>query len=98
MAEYHADITAALDTIGAPVLLAGHSTGGVVCSLYAHRGARRDALRAPWLNSPFFDWNVSALKRAQLGVAALAGRAFPFLNDPHALSPAYIRSIHRDFD
>jgi alpha-beta hydrolase superfamily lysophospholipase len=98
LAEYFADITSALEAIGAPVLLVGHSTGGLVCALYADRGERRAEVRALWLNSPFFDWNVDHVKRAQLGVAALAGRAFPFLNDPHALSPAYIRSIHRDFD
>ncbi len=98
MAEYDADITAAIDEIGAPVLLAGHSTGGLVCALYAHRGARREQITALWLNSPFFDWKVTPLKRAQLGMAALTGQAFPFLNDPKALKPVYIRSIHRDFD
>jgi alpha-beta hydrolase superfamily lysophospholipase len=98
IAEYHADITRALQEIGAPVLLAGHSTGGLVCALYAARGERKDQVRALWLNSPFFDWNVSPFKRAQLGLAALAGQAFPFLNDPKALSAAYVRSLHRDFD
>jgi alpha-beta hydrolase superfamily lysophospholipase len=98
VAEYFADITSALEAIGAPVLLAGHSTGGLVCALYADRGERRAEVRALWLNSPFFDWNVGPVKRAQLGLAALTGQAFPFLNDPKALSPAYIRSIHRDFD
>jgi alpha-beta hydrolase superfamily lysophospholipase len=98
MAEYDADITAAIDAIGGPVLLAGHSTGGLVCSLYAHRGERRESVRALWLNSPFFDWKVGPFKRAQLATAALIGQAFPFLNDPKALAPAYIRSIHRDFD
>ncbi len=98
LAEYDADITAAIDEIGAPVLLAGHSTGGLVCALYAHRGARREQIPALWLNSPFFDWKVTPLKRAQLGMAALTGQAFPFLNDPKALKPVYIRSIHRDFD
>ena len=97
LAEYDADITAAIDEIGGPVLLAGHSTGGLICSLYAARGERRDQVRALWLNSPFFDWKVTPFKRAQLGMAALTGQAFPFLNDPKALSPAYIRSIHRDF-
>jgi alpha-beta hydrolase superfamily lysophospholipase len=97
IAEYFADITAALEAIGGPVLLAGHSTGGLVCALYAHQGERRGEVRALWLNSPFFDWKVTPFKRAQLGFAALAGQAFPFLNDPKALSPAYVRSIHRDF-
>jgi len=98
LAEYDAEIGAAIDTIGAPVLLAGHSTGGLICTLYAARGERRGEVRALWLNSPFFDWNVSPFKRAQLGFAALTGQAFPFLNDPKALSPKYVRSIHRDFD
>jgi alpha-beta hydrolase superfamily lysophospholipase len=98
LAEYDADIGAAIDAIGAPVLLAAHSTGGLICTLYAARGARRDQVRALWLNSPFFDWKVTPLKRAQLGIAALTGQAFPFLNDPKALSPVYVRSIHRDFD
>ena len=97
VAEYYADITRALAEIGAPVLLAGHSTGGLVCTLYAARGERRDQVRALWLNSPFFDWKVSPFKRAQLGLAALTGQAFPFLNDPKALSAAYVRSLHREF-
>lgn len=97
LAEYDADIGAAIDAIGAPVLLAGHSTGGLICALYAARGARREHVRALWLNSPFFDWNVTPLKRAQLGFAALTGQAFPFLNDPKALSAAYGRSLHREF-
>jgi len=98
VAEYFADLDAAIDAIGGPVLLAGHSTGGLICALYAARGERREQVRALWLNSPFFDWKVTPFKRAQLGMAALTGQAFPFLNDPKALSPAYVRSIHRDYD
>ena len=97
LAEYDADLTAAIDAIGAPVLLAAHSTGGLICSLYAAQGARRDEVRALWLNSPFFDWNVPAFKRAQLGIAALTGRACPYLSDPKGLHPAYGRSLHREF-
>ena len=97
VAEYHADITRALDEIGAPVLLAGHSTGGLVCTLYASQGERREQVQALWLNSPFFDWKVTPFKRAQLSFAALTAHAFPFLNDPKAIRPEYVRSIHRDF-
>jgi len=97
LAEYDADLTAAIDAIGAPVLLAAHSTGGLTCSLYAAQGARRNDIRALWLNSPFFDWNVPASKRFQLGIAALTGRAFPYLSDPKGLHPAYGRSLHREF-
>jgi alpha-beta hydrolase superfamily lysophospholipase len=97
LAEYDADISAAIEAIGAPVLLAGHSTGGLIASLYAHEGPHRERVQALWLNSPFFDWKVTPLRRAQLGVAALTGQAFPFLNDPKGLDPAYGRSLHREF-
>src|SRR6185503_15601375 len=33
VAEYYPEITRSIDVIGEPVLLAGHSTGGLVCSL-----------------------------------------------------------------
>lgn len=97
LAEYDADLTAAIDAIGAPVLLAAHSTGGLICSLYAAQGERRGEVRALWLNSPFFDWNVPAIQRAQLRIAALTGRAFPYLSDPKGLRPDYGRSLHREF-
>src|SRR3954464_9510994 len=41
LTEYYADLDAALETIGGEVLLAGHSTGGLITSLYAHEGAKR---------------------------------------------------------
>ena len=97
LGEYAHDLTRALEVIGGPVLLAGHSTGGLVCSLYADRGERRSQVRALWLNSPFFDWKVPAAKRAQLSIAALTGMAFPFLKSPEGLHPAYVRSLHRQF-
>ncbi|HJS39057.1 MAG TPA: alpha/beta hydrolase [Burkholderiales bacterium] len=97
LGEYDADISAAIDAIGAPVLLAGHSTGGLICARYASQGARRDAVDALWLNSPFFDWKVTPLQRAQLALAAFTGQAFPYWSDPKGLSAAYGRSLHRDY-
>ena len=96
IAEYYADIDAALAEIGAPVLLAGHSTGGLVCSLYKKLGKRRDQVHALWLNSPFFDWRPG--REGKLAIASFLGRFFPFMNDPKAVLPAYVRSIHRQWD
>jgi alpha-beta hydrolase superfamily lysophospholipase len=96
VAEYFADIGGALDAIGEPVLLAGHSTGGLVCSLYARQDPAR--VRALWLNSPFFDWNATASQRLQLRIGGALGAFFPFLNNPRAVSPAYARSLRREFD
>jgi alpha-beta hydrolase superfamily lysophospholipase len=96
--EYFDDISRALEEIRVPVLLAGHSTGGLVCALYAKEGKRRERVRALWLNSPFFDWRGSRWIRAKLRFASALGRPFPFLNDPKAVLPAYVRSLHRDWE
>jgi alpha-beta hydrolase superfamily lysophospholipase len=98
VAEYYADITRAIDEIGAPVLLAGHSTGGLISSLYAHEGERRGEVRGLWLNSPFFDWKMPELRRPQLHVAAAMGRYFPFLKNPDGLRPEYVQGLLADWD
>ena len=95
--EYYADLTKALEVINQPILLAGHSTGGLICALYAHEGERRGQIRALWLNSPFFAFNVSAPRRILLTVGSTLGRVFPFLNDPNAVTPAYPKSIYKDY-
>jgi alpha-beta hydrolase superfamily lysophospholipase len=98
--EYYADLTRAIDEIGAPVLLAGHSTGGLVCSLYAAEGERREAVRALWLNSPFFEWRMADWKRPQLHMAVAMGRFFPFAKSPDKLPSGYTGSLlaHWEFD
>ena len=98
VAEYYADITHALAEIDSDVLLAGHSTGGLVCSLYKHEGERRDQIRALWLNSPFLDINASGSRLFQLKIARDMGLFFPFLNNPNAVRPAYVKSIHNNWD
>jgi alpha-beta hydrolase superfamily lysophospholipase len=93
VAEYYADIARAIEEIGAPVLLAGHSTGGLVCSLYAHEGAGREQVSALWLNSPFFEWNLPDWKRPQLHVGAAMGRFSPFMRSPEALKRGYTEGL-----
>ena len=36
--------------------------------------------------------------RRKLAVASFLGRFFPFANDPKAVLPAYVRSLHRNWD
>ena len=98
--EYDADVTAAIDRIAAeegdaPLLLVGHSTGGLVAALYASGGARRDRVSAVALNSPFLEFNVSALERAGLALVSAVGRVLPFLIVPFAFAPAYGESVSR---
>jgi alpha-beta hydrolase superfamily lysophospholipase len=98
LSEYYADISRAVDEIGETVLLAGHSTGGLLAALYAHDGERRDAVRALWLNSPFFDWRLPDWRIAQLHLAAAIGRFFPFLKDESTLRPDYVDSLLEDWE
>ena len=98
LSEYYADISRAVDEIGEAVLLAGHSTGGLLAALYAHDGERRDAVRALWLNSPFFDWRLPDWRIAQLHLAAAIGRFFPFLKDESMLRPDYVDSLLEDWE
>jgi alpha-beta hydrolase superfamily lysophospholipase len=98
VAEYYADITAAIDAIGAPVLLAGHSTGGLITSLYAHEGERRSQVEALWLNRAFLDWSLPEWRKMQAHLAAAAGRYYPFLNDPKAFKPDYTRALLTEWD
>ena len=93
VSEYYADLTRAIEEIGAPVLLAGHSTGGLVCSLYAHEGARKEDIAGLWLNSPFFEWRIHDWKRPQLHMAAAMGRFSPFTRSPEALRGGYTDSL-----
>jgi alpha-beta hydrolase superfamily lysophospholipase len=96
IAEYFADIDRALREIDAPVLLAGHSTGGLVCSLYKKYGGERDKVSALWLNSPFFDWRAG--REIQLALASFLGRYFPYMNNPKAVLPAYVKSLHKNWE
>jgi len=97
--EYYPDLDAALQAIGAPVLLAGHSTGGLLCSLYAKDGARREDIRALWLNSPFFDWRMpNALWRLKLRIAVVLGRFLPFVANRKSLHPAYTRGLREEWE
>jgi len=96
IAEYYDDITHALEEIGTDVLLAGHSTGGLICSLYKHEGQRRERVRALWLNSPFFDWRDE--RKGKLRIAQMLGWFAPYMNDPKSVLPAYVRSLHKYWD
>ena len=97
--DYYPELDAAIEAIGAPLLLAGHSTGGLLCPLYAHEGARRAEVRALWLNSPFFEWRdkgPSAL--LQRSAAEWISQSFPYLARHDALDPRYTRGLLADWE
>ena len=98
ISEYYADLDHAIEAIGGPVLLAGHSTGGLICSVYAHEGARRDDVRALWLNSAFLDWRAPSSRLPFLHMAAATGRFLPFLHVPNPFPTTYQEMLLEKWD
>ncbi|TDC81281.1 alpha/beta hydrolase [Micromonospora sp. KC606] len=79
------------------LLTMGHSTGGLIISLWAH--ARRSAglVDGLVLNSPFFDINAPWLVRRPLAAAvARLGRRAPHRILPFGLNTVYGESLHAD--
>ena len=78
------------------VLLNGHSTGGLVAALYAHRGRHRQSVDAVFLNSPFLDMNLPAWQQRWVEpVLSALGRWFPRWRLP-GLSTVYGQTVHAD--
>lgn len=99
LSEYNEEITKALDIIASEsnqnVLLAGHSTGGLITTLYAAKHPYHPLIKALWVNSPFYDFNKSNLEK-NIGIPILAkmGKAFPNIKFPSGLNSLYVPSLH----
>ena len=98
--EYDAEITQALNIIQSEnhdsVLLCGHSTGGLITTLYAAHHPNHPIIKALWANSPFYDFNMNALKKKLLlPKISKLGQYLPNLQFPSELNPFYVTSIHQ---
>lgn len=110
MSHYHAELEGALSVIGQParpvkVLMYGHSTGGLIVSLWLDQLRRRGAparagVGGLVLNSPWLDLPGPAILR--LGVTSAAIAALSLLRAKGvARRPGdggYGCSLHRDYD
>ncbi|TCM60284.1 alpha-beta hydrolase superfamily lysophospholipase [Acinetobacter calcoaceticus] len=100
--EYDAEISKALEIIGQEghdqVVLAGHSTGGLISTLYAAHHSQHPLLKALWCNSPFYDFNMNGLKKKYaLPRISRLGKIFPNLKFPSELNKFYVPSLHQNF-
>lgn len=101
--EYFEELDMAIDFIrnkrgNDKLVLMGHSTGGLIASLYAHHRSGEKTIDAIILNSPFFDFNMpSAVKTLVLPLIAALGRLFPDLPSPAGLKKGYAESLHKDY-
>jgi alpha-beta hydrolase superfamily lysophospholipase len=79
------------------LLVNGHSTGGLITALWAHRVRGRGVVQGLFLNSPFFDFNEPWLVRRGLApLVSAIGRLHPKTKMPQQLATTYGESIHRD--
>lgn len=100
--EYDAEITKALEIIGQEnhnqVLLAGHSTGGLITTLYAAHYPDHRLVKALWTNSPFYDFYKSVIEK-KVGIPLLSevGERLPNAKFPSGLNQWYTPSLHKNF-
>lgn len=102
LAEYFEDLDVATRIIReehghSTLLLNGHSTGGLIATLWAHARKDEDLVEALFLNSPWFDLNENFLLRT-IGTRVIDRIAAvkPRWVLPSTLTDFYVRTIHRD--
>lgn len=100
--EYYPEIDTAVDIIKRQghelVLVSGHSTGGLVVSLWAAEGDNRNLMDGLILNSPNLSSGVPAAARFMIDpICRMIARRNPAAALPLRLSPRYARSLHRSY-
>ena len=100
--EYYSEIDAAVDIIKRDghelVLVSGHSTGGLIVSLWADEGNGRNLIDALILNSPNLSSGAPVAARFTIDpICRIIARRNPAVTLPLRLSPRYARSLHRSY-
>lgn len=101
LTEYYEELDLAIERIRASghsrIVLMGHSTGGLISSIWAHDRREPHPIDALVLNSPWLDLQESWINRT-LGTWVVRGfgRIRPMMNAPRDLSGIYPQSIHKD--
>ena len=101
--DYYEELDIATDTIrnghhNTFLLLSGHSTGGLITSLYASDRAGAKTINALFLNSPFFELNAGWMVRNIVTpVFTALGGIFPKMKLPIPSSSLYGESLHQNY-
>lgn len=106
MNEYFADIDSAITRMRrdgvSVIVLMGHSTGGLITSLYMENQPAPE-IKALILNSPFLDWNFSGFMRnVAIPIAASVGRWLPDIEmsqgDDTTYGESLLKSKHGEWE
>lgn len=102
LSEYYEDIDKALAIIkkegSQQVVLYGHSTGGLIITLYAAARKGKERFDVLICNSPFFDFNVPRIQKITIvPILSLIGKINPNLKLPIGFSKYYGKSLHKKY-
>ena len=79
------------------LLVAGHSTGGLITSLWSHSRQGQGIVDGLFLNSPFFDFNVPwLLRRPFANVVGGTSKRRPYRVLPMSTAGLYGQSLHTE--
>lgn len=98
---YYEELDFAIERVRAEsnqrIVLMGHSTGGLISSIWAHDRRESNPIDALILNSPWLDLQGTTFERT-VGTWFLRGMSHfrPLMNVPGGLAGVYAQSIHRD--
>ena len=100
--EYFEEISLSIKSIydksQKKILLMGHSTGGLITSLYMNKGKDRELVCGLILNSPFLELNMPLAARIVApAFAKIASFIAPFSKLNNAISPVYGQSVHKNY-
>lgn len=100
--SYYEEISKAIriikDEENSKIILMGHSTGGLIATLFAKDNTNKDLFDGVILNSPFYEFNMSSwFKKEIVPYAAFVGKYFPNISIAGALSEEYGESLHKDY-
>lgn len=100
--EYFPDIDTALTIIrdegNKEIFLMGHSTGGLITSLYVQAKKDKEPVAGLILNSPFLDQNQSWFKEnILLPIVSFIARWFPDMTINQGLNTAYGESLLKEY-
>lgn len=99
--EYYEEIGKSIHRIKARdehdvLIINGHSTGGLVASMYANIGELRSEIDGLFLNSPFLEFNIPDWQLNLMPRVAKIGHVFPEWIAPLGGKGIYAQSLHKD--
>lgn len=100
--DYYEEINKAIEILKAQnqkIILMGHSTGGLIVTLFAKDNTKKSKFDGVILNSPFFDFNMSSkILEKLIPFASAVGKLFPSIKVSDVLHKEYGESLHKDYE